>query len=119
LSHVPGFSKRRTVVVLMMLLIAAAHILRIGSYLQGELLILYNFWGLLSTRLIISCMPSVQCQPLLSARKYFLGFSTFGLRKNMDDVSPFHLGGSYHFDPCRSAFIQPGRLAGKTPPKRL
>ena len=41
MSNVISLPRRRAVIVCIMLLIAAVHILRVGSYLQGEL---YNFY---------------------------------------------------------------------------
>ena len=41
MSKAVGFLKRRAVVCSIMMLIAAVHILRLGSYLQGELFNLY------------------------------------------------------------------------------
>ena len=41
MSNIPSFSRRRAVVVGIMLVIAAAHIVRVGSYLPGEY---YNLW---------------------------------------------------------------------------
>ena len=41
MSNVNNLRRRRAVIVCIMILIAATHILRVGSYLQGEL---YNFY---------------------------------------------------------------------------
>jgi hypothetical protein len=41
MSNVSRLSRRRAVIVCIMMLIAAAHIFRVGSYLQGDL---YNFY---------------------------------------------------------------------------
>ncbi len=130
MNNIPDYSKRRVVIVCIIILIAAAHIFRLGSYLQGPLynfyysyfsdLILpfgcyfllcvdeqwinilrrwetkfaiaylipsmpkrasileYQYWGLPSTHLIISCMLSELCQPLSLKHRFFQEYLIFG-----------------------------------------